>query len=175
MISTKKSFKNNVMTPTERKSKVLELKKEHEDYFNDNNLKDALYIPKMAFRPRGKDDLHVSFFPSELKKEQDIYTEFVSMSYDCEDPKRTLYYIKHNPFWSEEFEVHESSSGFQTHLIPVSDLKPLKDITSKVKKDIIDIDFNIPNPDEKEMTVVAAIERLTLSIDRIANTLEKRL
>lgn len=175
MISTKKSFKNNVMTPTERKSKVLELKKEHEDYFNDNNLKDALYIPKMAFRPRGKDDLHVSFFPSELKKEQDIYTEFVSMSYDCEDPKRTLYYIKHNPFWSEEFEVHESNSGFQTHLIPVSDLKPLKDITSKVKKDIIDIDFNIPNPDEKEMTVVAAIERLTLSIDRIANTLEKRL
>ena len=39
MISTKKSFKNNVMTPTERKSKVLELKKEHEDYFNDNQVR----------------------------------------------------------------------------------------------------------------------------------------
>jgi hypothetical protein len=28
----------------------------------------ALYIPKMAYRPPGKDELHVSFFPSELEK-----------------------------------------------------------------------------------------------------------
>ena len=34
------------------------------------------------------------FFPSELEKGQDIYTEFVSISYESEDPKRTLYLIK---------------------------------------------------------------------------------
>ena len=178
MINTKQVSKKSPMTPAERKSKVAELRKEHEDYFKKNNLEDALYIPKMAFRPSGKDELHVSFFPSELKKEQDIYTEFVSMDYECEDPKRTLYYIKFNPFWDEEYEVHESRSGFQTHLIPVSELKALKDITHKVKEDIINIqlDLNdIPNPDEKEMTVVASIERLTKSIDRIANILEKKL
>ena len=32
----------------------------------------------MAYRPSGKDELHVSFFPSELQKDKDIYTEFVS-------------------------------------------------------------------------------------------------
>ena len=170
------------MTPSERKQKVLNLKIEHEDYFKENNCLDALYIPKMAYRPNGKDDLHVSFFPSELKKEEDIYTEFVSKEYESEDPKRTLYYIKHNKNWESEYEVHESRSGFKTHLIPVSKLKAVKDVTSniddtlrkKVKQDIIDVNFDIPNPDEKEMTVVAAIERLTLSMDRIANILEKK-
>ena len=176
MISTKNTSNKSPMTPAERKLKVAELRKEHEDYFKNNNLENALYIPKMAYRPSGKDELHVSFFPSELKKEEDIYTEFVSMDYECEDPKRTLYFIKHNPYWEEEYEIHESRSGFQTHLIPVSDLKVLKDVTSKVKEEIIDIDLEaVPNPDEKEMTVVASLERLTKSIDRIANILEKKL
>ena len=34
----------------------------------------------------------LAFFPSELEKEEDIYTEFVSIDYDSEDPKRTLYF-----------------------------------------------------------------------------------
>ena len=55
------------MKPEERKAKVKELYKTHEQYFEDNNLADALYIPKMAYRPPGKDELHVSFFPSELE------------------------------------------------------------------------------------------------------------
>jgi len=174
MINSKNVSKKIVMTPAERKLKVAELRKGHEDYFQKEGIINALYIPKMAYRPSGKDELYVSFFPSELKKEEDIYTEFVSMEMECEDPKRTLYFVKHNPYWKEEYEIHESRSGFQTHLIPVSDLKILKDITSKVK-DIIDIDFNIPDPDEKEMTVAASLERLTKSIDKIANILEKKL
>ena len=175
MISSKQVSNKSSMTPVERKEKIAELRVEHQDYFVKNGIEDALYMPKMAFRPNGEDELHVSFFPSDLKKNVDIYTEFVSMNYECEDPKRTLYYIKHNPFWEEEYEIHESRSGFQTHLIPVSELKPVKDITSKVEKDIIDLDFNIPDPDQKEMTVVAALERLTKSIDKIANILEKKL
>ena len=48
MISTKnKSY----MSPEERKAKVKELYKTHEKYFEENNLTDALYIPKMAYRP----------------------------------------------------------------------------------------------------------------------------
>ena len=74
------------MTPTERKEKVLKLKEEHISYFNSMHLPNAVYIPKMAYRPGGKDELHVSFFPSELEKGQDIYTEFVSIEYDTEDP-----------------------------------------------------------------------------------------
>ena len=79
------------LTPAQRKEKVLKLKEEHQDYFDTITHDHLLYIPKMAYRPSGKDELHVSFFPSELEKEADVYTEFVSIDYDSEDPKRNLY------------------------------------------------------------------------------------
>ena len=116
------------MTPAERKKRVAKLREEHEDFFQKNGIINALYIPKMAYRPTGKDDLHVSFFPSELEKGRDIYTEFVSIEYETEDPKRTLYLIKHNPHWKEEYELITSSSGFERHIIPVSELKVMNDI-----------------------------------------------
>ena len=74
------------MTPQERKAKVQELREEHEDYFQKMGIINAIYIPKMAYRPSGKDELHVSFFPSELQKGRDIFTEFVSIEFDSEDP-----------------------------------------------------------------------------------------
>ncbi len=77
------------LTPTERKTKVAKLREEHEDYFQKEGNINALYIPKMAYRPSGKDELHVSFFPSELEKGRNIYTDFVSIDYDTEDPNRT--------------------------------------------------------------------------------------
>jgi len=58
MISTK----SKIMTPSERKKKVSELREEHENYFQKSGNVNALYIPKMAYRPNGKDDLYVSFF-----------------------------------------------------------------------------------------------------------------
>ena len=67
------------LTPAKRKEKVAKLREEHEDYFQTEGKINALYIPKMAYRPSGKDDLHVSFFPSELEKETDIYTDPMEM------------------------------------------------------------------------------------------------
>jgi|TARA_R110000822_G_scaffold16828_2_gene56885 hypothetical protein len=132
MISTKKlKIENMGLTPDQRKAKVLTLRKMHEDYFQTEGKINAQYIPKMAYRPKGKDELHVSFFPSELDKDEDIYTEFVSIDYDSEDPKRTLYLHKYNPHWKSEYELVTSGSGFQRHLIPVSELKVINDITSK--------------------------------------------
>ena len=107
------------MTPQERKTKVEELLQEHKDYFNSNSIDNPAYIPKMAYRPSGKDGLHVSFFPSELENNQDIYTEFVSIDYESEDPKRTLYLLKYNPHWKEEYELITSNSGFQRHICTV--------------------------------------------------------
>ena len=37
------------MTPQERKDKVAKLREEHEDYFLKSKIKNALYIPKMAY------------------------------------------------------------------------------------------------------------------------------
>ena len=119
------------ISTAERKQRISTLKKEHESYFQAEGKINALYIPKMAYRPAGKDELHVSFFPSELEKEEDIYTEFVSIDYVTEDPKRSLYLIKHNPHWKSEYELTTSNSGFQRHLIPVSELKVINDVTSR--------------------------------------------
>jgi|TARA_R100001463_G_scaffold55937_2_gene107756 hypothetical protein len=165
------------MTPTERKEKVAKLREEHEDYFQKSGNINALYIPKMAYRPSGKDELHVSFFPSELGKEKDIYTEFVSIDYETEDPKRTLYLIKHNPHWKEEYELITSNSGFERHIIPVSELKVINDVVSRENKittksvEVAEKIFNnmkIPNPETERsiVDVLKGIEKALLSINQ---------
>lgn len=122
------------ISTADRKKRVSELRELHEDYFQTEGKINALYIPKMAYRPSGKDELYVSFFPSELEKEEDIYTEFVSIDYVSEDSKRTLYLLHYNPHWKSEYELVTSNSGFQRHMIPVSELKVISDITSRDKK-----------------------------------------
>jgi hypothetical protein len=76
-------------------------------------------------------------FQVSYNKNADIYTEFVSIEYDSEDPKRTLYLWKHNPNWKEDYELVVSNSGFERHIIPVSDLKIISDINTKKKEEQI--------------------------------------
>ena len=52
-----------------------ELRKYHEKYLPD----DAVFVPKMAYKPTGKDELFISFFPSEVRKGVDIYVEFTKI------------------------------------------------------------------------------------------------
>ena len=165
------------MTPEERKAKVKELKEEHQPYFDKTRSGfDQLYIPKMAYRPTGKDDLHISFFPSELEKNEDIYTEFVSIEYNSEDPKRTLYLLKNNPNWKEEYELVTSNSGFQRHIVPASELKVINDVTDRgglplntgdpeVEQRAFDA---IPNPETERdiVDVLKGIEKALLSINQ---------
>ena len=153
------------MTPQERKAKVQELRKEHENYFQTVGNINALYIPKMAYRPSGKDELHISFFPSELQKSKDIFTEFVSIEYNSEDPKRTLYLFKHNPHWAEEYETVTSSSGFERHIVPVSELKVINDVTDR-RSPIKEPEL-VKDPEKREIVdVLIGIERALLSINQ---------
>ena len=164
------------ITPEQRKQKVNKLKEEHEDYFQTIGNINALFIPKMAYRPPGKDDLHVSFFPSEMEKGQDIYTEFVSINYDSEDPKRTLYFLKFNPHWKEEYEMITSNSGFQRHLVPASELKVINDVTSRGK---LDLDFaELPNPDDEpsnndENLIAGKLNEINNSLQQLIKILKK--
>tara|TARA_R100001530_G_scaffold136146_1_gene115478 strand:+ start:2768 stop:3271 length:504 start_codon:yes stop_codon:yes gene_type:complete len=161
-LSTKKK-----MTPQERKARVEELLQEHKDYFHTNNMDNPAYIPKMAYRPSGKDGLHVSFFPSELENNQDIYTEFVSIEYETEDPKRTLYLLKYNPHWKEEYELITSNSGFQRHIVPCDELKPIKDVTSKGTAPTTQSPIELTDPDERDIVdVLKGIEKALLSINQ---------
>ena len=175
MISTKNQNNtiNTHMTPTERKEKVSKLKEEHEDYFQTIGDINALYIPKMAYRPSGKDDLHISFFPSELEKGKDIYTEFVSIAYESEDPKRTLYLYKYNAHWKEEYELVTSNSGFERHLIPVNELRIINDVTSRNKvSEVFQID-DLPNPDDVTKDSQEWLKRIALALESISKQLNK--
>ncbi|GAF80198.1 unnamed protein product [marine sediment metagenome] len=175
MISSKnqKNITNVNMTPTERKEKIAKLRKEHEDYFQTIDEIDALYMPKMAYRPSGKDDLHISFFPSELEKGGEIYTEFVSIAYDSEDPKRTLYLYKYNPHWKEEYELVTSNSGFERHLIPVNELRIINDVTSRGKvASILKID-DLPNPDDIAKNDQEWLKRIAIALESIAKSINK--
>jgi hypothetical protein len=54
---------------------------------------------------------------------------------------------KHNPHWREEYELVESSSGFIRHMIPVSELKVINDVTSRGKAIVDFANPNLPDPD----------------------------
>jgi hypothetical protein len=140
MINSKSLSKEEKFT---RISKLIE---EHTEFFKDLNSNEYVFIPKMAYRPSGKDEKFITFFPSELENECDIYTEFVSKTYQSEDLKRTLYMLKHNPFWREEYELNTSKSGFTTHLIPLTELKVINDITTRKKPKPKGADFDIDQP-----------------------------
>ena len=162
------------MTPQERKAKVKKLYEEHADYFKTMKIDKPAYIPKMAYRPQGKDELHVTFFPSELENNMDIYTEFVSIEYDSEDPKRTLYLLKYNPHWKEEYEMITSNSGFQRHMIPVAELKAINDVTHRGQSKLDKEDFDkikLPDPETGRdmLDVLKGIERALLSISNKLN------
>lgn len=161
------------MTPQERKIKIKELLNEHEDYFLTSKIDNPAYIPKMAYRPAGKDDLHITFFPSEMENNMDIYTEFVSIEYDSEDPKRTLYLLKYNPHWKDEYEMITSNSGFQRHIVPCSELKAINDVISRKKEWVSATEeqkaFNaLPNPETERdiVDVLKGIEKALLSINQ---------
>jgi len=185
MINTKNlnNKKKMGLTPQERKEKVAALREEHEDYFQTEGKINALFIPKMAYRPSGKDELHVSFFPSELEKEQDIYTEFVSIDYDTEDPKRTLYLHKYNPHWREEYEMITSSSGFQRHIIPVSELKVINDVTSRGNAIIDFANPSLPDPDsllpsstapDLNVAVVEKLDEINQTLKQLITVINKK-
>jgi len=155
------------MTPEERKIKIKDLLQEHKEYFDINNITTPPYIPKMAYRPTNKDELHISFFPSELENNTDIYTEFVSIDYDPEDLKRTLYLLKYNPHWKHDYELTTSNSGFQRHIVPASDLKVINDINNRNQKNSKELEIELTDPDERDIVdVLKGIERALLSINQ---------
>ena len=166
-------FKQKYMTTAERKLKVKQLRKEHQPYFDSAGIPNAAFIPKMAYRPKGKDTMHVSFFPSELKKQEDLYTEFVSIDYICEDPKRTLYLFKHNPQWEEVYDIHESSTGFKRYLVPVTDLKTINDVNTR-KPAFFNAEL-LEDPDDNQKDVFKALSTIAKELDRIATILDKKL
>lgn len=125
--------------PEDTTSKIAKLRKFHEPIFEALGVSDALYIPKMQYKPSGKDDNFIGLFENELKAGRDIYTERVSREWLSEDPDRRLYKWFFNPHWATEYEqVASKSSGYLRYLIPVAELVLIDKDSNKVAKTIIE-------------------------------------
>jgi len=111
------------LTAAERREKTKELYEEHAWKFEILKEDDPNFIPKSAYIPRGKDEQHIGFFPSELSTGRDIYTEFTSYDLNPEDPTRTLYKYSNNPYFDEEYEKTEGVNF--RYLVPVRELTPI--------------------------------------------------
>ena len=107
-------------TTLDKGQRIKALREHHLPVFDYLGLERAYYAPKMFYTPSGKDELHVSFFISELQRGQDIFTEMVDRGYNSEDVTRTLYKWPFNPEWEHAYE--KTSTEPTRILIPVSKL-----------------------------------------------------
>jgi len=111
------------VTNVNRQEKTESLRQHHDWKFKLIQEENPLFIPKCAYIPRGMGELHIGFFPSEIKKGMDIYTEFTSIDLEPEDAQRTLYKWRYNPHYDEEYEKTEpAANGHFRYLVPVSEL-----------------------------------------------------
>ena len=136
-------------TPQERKEAAAKLKQYQQKVFDELGITEPVYIPKMAHHVKDLEGIHMGFFKSELDHGEDIFTECISMQMEPEDPNRTMYKIKFNPFFEEEYATSEPmSNGHVRYYIPLNELEVVSN-HGRLKNSIkpIENDFNLPNAD----------------------------
>ena len=106
----------------DKRTKIANLKSNHEALFKAEGVADPKWLPKMAYSEDG--EKVISFFPSEIRGGKDIYTEFVSRDYTPEDPDRILYKWDFNPDYGTEYKksAPHPATGDCRYLIPVEEL-----------------------------------------------------
>jgi hypothetical protein len=153
-------------TPEDRREKLKKLREYQQPLLDAIGASDAYYIPKMAYRPIGKSEIYISFFPSEISKGVDIYTEFSSRDYIPEDAERRLYRWNYNAHYDEEYEkTAPAENGQFRYLIPVSELilvkypeKKVAEVETSKQKEFELMDPNTDAPfDQLTVRDVAAI------------------
>ena len=89
-------------------------------------------------------------------------------------PSFALYFHKHNPHWKEEYELVTSNSGFERHLIPVSELTIVKDLNTKSSKKETEKEnpFFLPDPDDINDTT-KLLQRIATALESIAKSINK--
>lgn len=106
---------------TKRDANIAKIRSYWDSYLKEQD--DVIFYPKMAYRPPGKEELHISLFPSELRKGATIFTEFVNRDFEIESNERSLWKLMYNPHWREEYEMTKPEDPDNTrYLVPVSEL-----------------------------------------------------
>ena len=150
-------------TPKERKERTAQLRELHQPIFESLGNPEALYIPKMAHNVKGLEGLHMGFFKSELDHGEDVYTEKVSMAQESEDPSRTLYRVRFNPHFEDEYATSEPMpNGHCRYFIPVDELEVVTEETTEEEDIVIEQDPDAGDLPMDQMTMrdYAAIKLL---------------
>ena len=111
------------MSTRQENTKIL--KATHLPTFKRLGIADPYFIAKSAWAPPGE-PLKMQFFPNELKVAKDIYTELSDFEGKSEDPTNTLYKLKHNPFYAEEYPLDQKTSksgnDYVVYIVPIEEL-----------------------------------------------------
>jgi hypothetical protein len=121
----------------DRKQKEREYFVKHGNTFKNLKLANPTFILKMAFFEKGKIGRVVQFYESELKRNEDLYIEFIDVvrdengaekdftpQKDFED--RPLFKLKANPYYAEEYEIKERAN-YSVYLVPASELMMIQE------------------------------------------------
>jgi hypothetical protein len=147
--------------PEDKREKLRKLREFHQPTLDSIGESNAIFIPKMAYKPYGKTEVHISFFPSEISRGEDLFVEFTSRDLVPEDPDRRLYRWRFNPHFEEEYEKTEptASTGHIRYLIPVEELEIIKSYNTEEqpKPKEAEISFDLP-----DATTDLPIDQLTI-------------
>jgi len=114
--------------PEDKKAKLKLLREFHQKTLNDLGKPNAVFIPKMAYKPHGKTERFIACFLSEINRGEDVFIEFCSRDNDPEDPDRRLYKWIFNAHFEAEYEKTppDPTTGHVRYLIPVGELIVVK-------------------------------------------------
>lgn len=145
--------------PEDKREKLKSLRMHHQSLLDALDVSNAVFIPKMAYRPYGKTEVHISFFLNEINKGEDVYVEFTSRDLVPEDPERKLYKWRFNPHFQEEYEITEPNpqTGHVRYLVPVSELQ-IVTMPENIAEELVETkQFVIEDPNND-----SPIEQLTI-------------
>lgn len=136
------------LTPEMKRARIKTLREFHQATLDKLGLSDAVFLPKVRYKPAGKSELYISFFPSELKDKQDIYMEFITREFEPETEERTLFKWRWNPHYNEEYEQTEVTGAAKDprYLVPISELIPITDVPA-TEATQTKLAFELPDPE----------------------------
>ena len=118
-----------------RKEKEKEFFAYHTDKFRKAQIADPFFVLKTAFFQKGKYGRQVQLFEGELKRNEDIFIEFIDVNRDINGKEigiesafedRPLFKYKSNPYFAEEYDVKEGTNSngdnYFAYTVPLSEL-----------------------------------------------------
>jgi len=140
MISTLKiSSSSSKLTPQEKKEKTMRIRDFHKPTLMELNVPDSNLSPKYAFKFKGMDVIGV--FPSEFRRTEGFFIEFVDSYLEPVDENRRLWKLSYRENYEDIYELLPSGS----YAVPLTDLEEVK-----IEKKIPSLNFNISSSSEEK-------------------------